>query len=366
LKVKSLFFSTRLGIIVAGLIIGTLAALLPVWGNPANMGICVACFLRDITGALGLHRASAVQYIRPEIPGFVLGSMIAALAFGEFKARSGSAPAVRFVLGFFAMIGALVFLGCPWRAILRLAGGDLNGITALAGLASGIAIGVMFLKSGYTLGRSHENRMGAGFVMPAFMVLLLFFFITGLLPLFRSESGPGSMNAPVIVSLVAALGTGFLAQRTRFCTMGAVRDVILIRDTHLLSGVFALFAAAFAVNLILGRIVFSFALQPVAHSNHIWNFTGMLLSGLAFSLAGGCPGRQLFLSGEGDGDASVFVFGMIAGAALSHNFGLAGKPDVLVDGVFKTGGVSPAGAAALFFGIAACLITGFTMKEKSK
>jgi len=139
-----------------------------------------------------------------------------------------------------------------------------------------------------------------------------------------------------------------------------------MRDTHLLSGVLALFAAAFAVNLIFGRVNFSFALQPVSHSSHIWNFIGMLLSGLAFSLAGGCPGRQLFLSGEGDGDASVFVFGMIGGAAISHNFGFAGKPDALVDGVLKVGGVSAAGAAAVIFGIAVCLIIGFTMKEKSK
>ena len=38
--------------IVAGLIFGVLAALLVKWGNPPNMGLCAACFLRDITGAL--------------------------------------------------------------------------------------------------------------------------------------------------------------------------------------------------------------------------------------------------------------------------------------------------------------------------
>ena len=40
------------------------------------MGICVACFERDIAGAIGLHRAAVVQYIRPEIIGFVLGSLL--------------------------------------------------------------------------------------------------------------------------------------------------------------------------------------------------------------------------------------------------------------------------------------------------
>jgi uncharacterized protein len=44
-----------------------LAPILVKLGNPGNMGICVACFSRDIAGALGLHRAATVQYIRPEI-----------------------------------------------------------------------------------------------------------------------------------------------------------------------------------------------------------------------------------------------------------------------------------------------------------
>lgn len=100
---------------------------------------------------------------------------------------------------------------------------------------------------------------------------------------------------------------GFLAQRTRFCTMGSIRDVILMRDTHLISGVGALLVAAFVTNLILGQVKFGFEGQPIAHSSHAWHFLGMTLAGLAFSLAGGCPGRQLFLSGEGDRDAAIFV-----------------------------------------------------------
>ena len=101
---------------VAGLIIGVLAALLVKFGNPGNMGVCVACFPRDVAGALGLHRAAVVQYLRPELAGFILGSFASALLFKEYRPRGGSSPMVRFGLGFFAMVGALVFLGCPWRA----------------------------------------------------------------------------------------------------------------------------------------------------------------------------------------------------------------------------------------------------------
>ncbi|MFN2359333.1 MAG: hypothetical protein ABR534_16520, partial [Desulfotignum sp.] len=106
--------------------------------------------------------AAVVQYLRPEIIGFVLGSLAAALAFKDFRPRTGSAPFVRFVLGVFAMIGALVFLGCPWRALLRLAGGDLNAILGLAGLIFGIWLGTLFLKNGYNLGRTQKTHAAAG------------------------------------------------------------------------------------------------------------------------------------------------------------------------------------------------------------
>ena len=106
-------------IVLAGGVIGLIAAILVFFGNPANMGFCIACFLRDTTGALGLHSAAAVQYIRPEIIGLVLGACIISLAKKEFRPRGGSAPVTRFTLGAFVMIGCLMFLGCPFRMILR-------------------------------------------------------------------------------------------------------------------------------------------------------------------------------------------------------------------------------------------------------
>lgn len=363
------FFASRWGIILVGGVIGILGPVLQKLGNPPNMGICVACFERDIAGALGLHRAAVVQYIRPEIIGFVLGSTIAALLFREFKARAGSAPIVRFVLGVFAMIGALVFLGCPWRAGFRLAGGDLTALTGIFGLVIGIWIGVYFLRSGFNLGTSKKTYPAVGWILPAIMVglLLLRIFLPVFSeggPIFTSESGPGSMYAPLLISLAAGLLIGFLAQRSRFCTMGAVRDVILIRDTHLLSGVLALVVVAFLTNLTLGQFKLGYTAMPIAHSNLLWNILGMVLAGLAYALAGGCPGRQLFLSGEGNGDSAIFVLGMITGAAIAHNFNLAGKADAMVDGVLQVGGISPYGMIAVVLGLVVCVTIGFTMRQK--
>ena len=115
-------------VVSAGAAVGLAAIFLMLLGNPANMGFCIACFLRDIAGACGLHNAAKVQYVRPEIIGLVLGALAMSLATREFRARAGSAPAVRFVLGGFVMIGAQAFLGCPLRMVLRLGGGDLNAL----------------------------------------------------------------------------------------------------------------------------------------------------------------------------------------------------------------------------------------------
>jgi hypothetical protein len=352
-------FSTRTGIIIVGALIGIGAAVLQYLGNPANMGICVACMERDIAGALGLHRADVVQYLRPEIMGFVLGAFIAALIAREHKPRGGSAPLIRFFLGVFAMIGALVFLGCPWRALLRLAGGDGNAILGLLGLAAGIFIGIQFLKRGYSLGRSYPQKSLSGWVLPALMAglfLLLVFQVSfspgG--PIFFSQKGPGSQHAPIWISLAAGLIIGALAQRSRFCTMGAFRDVMLIRDFHLVSGVAALLIFAFGMNLILGQFKPGFEGQPIAHTGHLWNFLGMALSGLAFVLAGGCPGRQLFLSGEGDMDAGIFVLGMIIGAAVAHNFALASSPK----------GITAFAPAAVILGFVFCMVVGLTQRDR--
>lgn len=362
MAVKSNFFATRTGIIGVGAVLGIIAPVLQKLGNPGNMGICVACFERDIAGGLGLHRAAAVQYLRPEIIGFVVGALIAAFIFQEFRPRAGSAPVVRFFLGAFAMIGALVFLGCPWRALFRLAGGDGNAIFGILGLIVGIWIGTLFFKAGYNLGRSQATYASVGWLLPALMCgFLILMFIFPQIPgqgqsgiLFYSITGPGSQHAPLAVSLGLGLVVGFICQRSRFCTMGALRDLLLFRQLHLFSGVIALLVTALITNLVLGQFKPGFVGQPVAHTMEFWNFSGMVLAGLAFALAGGCPGRQLFLAGEGDGDAAVFVLGMIVGAAFAHNFLLASSPQ----------GIGKYGVAAVVIGLAVCLAIGFTMRQK--
>ena len=312
-------------IIGAGVIIGIIAVALVYFGNPANMGFRIACFLRDTTGALGFHSAAAVQYIRPEIVGLVLGSCILALATKEFKPRGGSAPVTRFVIGMFVMIGCLMFLGCPFRMILRLAGGDWNAIFGLIGFIVGILAGVFFLKKGYTLKRSYKMQPVEGVIFPVVEIGILVLLIAA--PAFihftEADGGPGAKHAAIAISLIAGLVVGALAQRTRLCMVGGIRDVVLFGEWKLLLGFVAILVSALIGNMILGYFHPGFAGQAIAHTDGLWNALGMALAGFGCVLLGGCPLRQLVLAGEGNTDSAITVFGLMAGAAVAHNFGLA-------------------------------------------
>jgi YedE family putative selenium metabolism protein len=347
-------------IIVTGLFIGVLSALLVKLGNPGNMGFCIACFLRDIAGAFGLHRAAIVQYLRPEIPGLILGAFAAAVLSREFRSKGGSGSLLRFVLGFLMMVGALVFLGCPLRMLLRLGGGDLNAILGLVGFVVGIACGIEFLKRGFNLGRAQNVSIAGGLVTPLIAVVILLLALYKPLlnpeaggPIFVSAEGPGSMFAPLAISLAAGLIVGFLAQRARLCLSGGIRDYALTKDTYLLKGYGSIFIGVLVANLILGYFQLGFANQPVAHTDGIWNFMGMALVGLAAILAGGCPLRQLVLSGQGDTDGGITVLGMIAGAAVAHNFMLASSP----------AGPTLYGKIVVLIGILICVLIGWTCRE---
>jgi len=376
--------NSHLLVILTGLVVGAAAVLLTAMGNPGNMGFCIACFIRDIAGGVKLHTAPVVQYVRPEIIGIVIGAMAMAMIGGEFKVRGGSAPVSRFVLGFFVMVGALMFLGCPLRMVIRLGGGDGNAIFGLLGFIVGVWVGTIFLNKGFTFKRAYDLPTLEGYTLPASNVVLFVFLLMGAgvaasnaaaakaaadagleapeaakTLLAFSLKGPGSMHAPIFVALAAGLVVGALAQKSRLCMAGGIRDVIMLKDMHLLWGFLAIFAAVLVGNLILGKFKFGFEGQPVAFNtlvsgNMIWAFLGMLLVGFASILLGGCPLRQLILAGSGSSDSVMAVFGMTVGAAFCHNFAFASSGD----------GTTTNGHIAVIVGIVVTLIIAFANCKK--
>jgi hypothetical protein len=114
------------------------------------------------------------------------------------------------------------------------------------------------------------------------------------------------------------------------------------------------------MNLVYGQFHAGFTLgtspegkaimQPAAHTVYWLNVGGMVLAGLSFTLAGGCPGRQIFLSGEGDADAAMFVLGMLLGAGVAHNFLMVGE--------------GPLAPYAVVLGLIIVIVIGIAGREK--
>ncbi len=362
-------FDSKKKLVAAGGICGLLAVMLALLGNPANMALCVACFIRDTTGALKLHTAETVMYARPEIIGIVLGAFAISIGTKEFRATGGSSPMLRFILGMIIMIGSLAFLGCPLRMVLRMSAGDLNAWVALIGFAAGVATGSFFLKGGFSLGRAYETKKGSGVVLPILMLgILLLSFVTigGTALLASSVKGPGSMHAPVIASLIAGLVFGAIAQKARMCFAGGIRDIILVKSFDLISVILGIFVVMLVFNLVSGSFHLSFSGQPIAHSQHVWNILGMYAVGFAAVLAGGCPLRQLVLAGQGSSDSAVTVIGMFAGAAMAHNFGLAASAAAAATETTPAvaGGLAIQGKAAVLLCILVCFLIAVTNKRK--
>ncbi len=353
-------------VILSGAAVGVIAIVLVMLGNPDNMGFCIACFERDIVGSLGLHSAAKVQYMRPEIIGIVLGAMVMALVKKEFKAKAGSSPMLRFLIGAVVMIGALTFLGCPLRMVIRLGGGDVTAVPGLFGFIGGILIGIVALKNGFSLSRTYKTKTSDGVALPALMIFFLGLLLLVPSILKFSQEGPGSKHAFWAISLVGGLIVGALAQRSRLCMVGGIRDAFMFKDFNLLTGFGAIFVVVFVGNLILNKFNVTAQVQPVAHHDYIFSFLGMIIVGWGSVLIGGCPLRQLVLSGEGNSDSGVTVLGMMAGAAIAHNFGLAGNADSMVDGVFTAGGVSTNGRIAIAIGLVFLLIVTVANVQKGR
>lgn len=345
------------GLIIAasGLSLGVLGAGLAYWGNPANSGICISCFMENLAGGLGLHGNTRMAFFRPELAGFIGGAFLMAFFGRELRPRAGRLPIQGFFLGAFMIVGSSVFMGCPIKLVLRLGAGDLTSLAGLGGLAAGVWIGIYFLKSGLDLATETHTVGGMqGVLLPVLFMVL--FVVSVLVPglLIRGETGPAAQAAPLAVSLTAGLVIGGLAQRSRFCITGSFSNLYLARDTSLMAGLLILIVSAAVFNLYTGLFNVGIMDQPGSHPDHLWNAVSMFLVGFAAILAGGCPFRQLVLAGEGLVDAAVVIMGMLAGGAIAHQWNITST----------SAGPTFAGKLAVMLGLIFCFtIVRFGRRE---
>ena len=323
-----------------GGIFGAVAVGLTALGNPASTGLCASCFLVNVAGALGLHGKMSQSYLRPEILGIVLGAFFAAFGSREFRVRGGSGTVLHFAGGAFLLLGCEVFIGCPIKTLLRVAGGGAAGLAGLAGLASGVLFSVLFLRDGFGLRAKASLPETTGFVLPAAAFLLLLASSAGA-PVFAATAfGAGAHHAPFAASAAAGLLFGAAGQRSRFCVTGSIKTAALARDFREGAGTISFLLAALLINLASGSFLPTLSLEPGAHTDLLWAFLAMAMVGFGAILLSGCPFRQLVLASSGDLDAAAAVAGMLAAAGLSVTLGIGSSPD----------GVTAAGKFAVLSG----------------
>ncbi len=320
--------------IVTGGFIGLAGVILSYFGNPANTGFCVSCFMENIAGSLGLHGNTRMQFIRPEILGFVLGSFLISVYKKDFKSTSNGSPLLRFFVGILLIIGCSIFIGCPVKMVYRISAGDLTALIGLGGLVAGVFIGMQFLDGGFRIGRATPSPAGNGYLVPGLMFFLLVFLFIKPSFISLSTKGAGALYAPVYLSLAAGLIVGVLAQRSGFCITGGIARIFLWgprevkgcpKSTGLLMGIVSFFLVAFFASLLTGQFSLGWHGQPSSNESYGWAFLGMLMVGFGSVLIKGCPLRQLVTAGQGDTDAGAAVLGMLTGAALVQNWGLGGN-----------------------------------------
>ena len=138
---------------------------------------------------------------------------------------------------------------------------------------------------GYTLKRSYKMPKLEGTVYPAFQIVMLILLAAA--PAFihftEPEGGPGAKHAAILISLAAGVIVGILAQRTRLCMVGGIRDAVLFGEYKLLFGFVAILVSALIMNVALGFFHPGFVGQPIAHTDGLWNALGMYLACLLYT-----------------------------------------------------------------------------------
>lgn len=127
-----------------------------------------------------------------------------------------------------------------------------------------------------------------------------------------------------LASLAVGVIVGYLGQRSRMCTIGGLRDFILVRDTALLKGAGALLLTSWIVFGALrvidgtsaGHGLIAAGTDPANVRAGLAILAGGILLGFVATLSGACPLRQHVLAGQGRVGAWVFLAGFYIAAVV--------------------------------------------------
>ena len=125
-------------------------------------------------------------------------------------------------------------------------------------------------------------------------------------------------------SLGLGLIVGYLGQRSRMCSIGGLRDFVLVRDTGLLKGAGALLVATWvafgAIRVIAGTDaghgLIAAGTTPSGLRAVVAIAVGAVVLGFVATLSGACPLRQHVLAGQGRVGAWSFLAGFYIAAVV--------------------------------------------------
>lgn len=138
--------------------------------------------------------------------------------------------------------------------------------------------------------------------------------------------------------LLIGAAFGFIVQRTNFCTMGSISDILTFGDyrrfrSWVMAGAVAMIGVFFIDLTGLADMTNSMYVSP----NFTWggHILGGFIFGVGMVFAGGCVSRNLVRAGSGD-LRSLIVLWLIGGSAYMTIGGLFGPTRVAVVGAMTT------------------------------
>ena len=136
---------------------------------------------------------------------------------------------------------------------------------------------------------------------------------------------------PAIDTLVIGLLIGYMGQRSTFCTISGIRDLVLRRNSYRFRGLIGIIiggAIGFTVFKFIGGSIeflgttvadnipnFPLGMDIVSPGLLIATIIGGLGLGFWSVMAEGCPFRQHVMAGEGRGGAMFYLLGFYVGIA---------------------------------------------------
>ncbi|MDH5183346.1 MAG: YeeE/YedE family protein, partial [Gammaproteobacteria bacterium] len=130
------------------------------------------------------------------------------------------------------------------------------------------------------------------------------------------ENFAGAQSFMLWATFIIAIIMGAVVNKTNFCTMGAISDLVNIGDKgRMRAWLFAIAVAMIGVVVLesMGMVNADSAFPPYRGSNFVWfeNILGGIIFGIGMTLASGCGNKTLIRIGGGN-LKSIVVLAVIA------------------------------------------------------